>query len=91
MTLDRLADDPLVGQVLRIVAWYAPDPIPRAMLNALADPPDLHHAIGRLAAYSMLTADDMTITVHRLVQSVARTPDTADPHRAASCIDEARA
>jgi hypothetical protein len=49
------------------------------------------HAVARLAAYSMLTADDMTITVHRLVQSVARTPDAADPHRAASCIDEARA
>ena len=90
VTLDRLADDPLVGQVLRIVAWYAPDPFPRALLNALAAPPDLHHAIGQLAAYSMLTANDTTITVHRLVQSVARTPDAADPHRAAARIDEAR-
>jgi len=83
VTLDWLADDPLAGQILRIVAWYAPDPIPRDLLNGAAEPPDLHRAIGRLAAYSMLTAgDDMTITVHRLVQAVARTADAADPHRA---------
>ena len=92
VTLDRLADDPLAGQILRIVAWYAPDPIPRALLSALAEAPDLHRAIGRLAAYSMLTAgDDMTITVHRLVQAVARTPDAIDPHRAPTCIEDGRA
>jgi tetratricopeptide (TPR) repeat protein len=92
VTLDRLADDPLAGEILRVLAWYAPDPIPRALLYALAEAPDLHRAIGRLAAYSMCTVgDDMTITVHRLVQAVARTPDTTDPHRAPARIDEARA
>jgi tetratricopeptide (TPR) repeat protein len=91
VTLDRLADEPLAGQVLRILAWYAPDPIPRTLLTALAEPPDLHQAIGRLAAYSMLTAGgDMTVTVHRLVQAVTRTPDADDPHRAPDCIDDAR-
>ena len=91
VTLDRLAADPLAGQILRIAAWWAPEPIPRALLSALAEAPDLHRAIGRLAAYSMLTAgDDTTITVHRLVQAVARTPDTADPHRAPERIDDAR-
>jgi hypothetical protein len=38
VTLDRLAEDPLAGQILRIVAWYAPDPIPRALLNGTARP-----------------------------------------------------
>ena len=91
VTLDRLADYPLTGQILRILAWYAPDPIPRALLDALADPPEVHQAVGRLAAYSMLAAGaDMTITVHRLVQAVARTPDAADPHRAPTLIDDAR-
>jgi tetratricopeptide (TPR) repeat protein len=91
VTLDRLADTPLAGQILRILAWYAPDPIPRTILDGLADPPDLHQAIGRLSAYSMIaTGDDTTITVHRLVQAVARTPHTADPHRAPDCIDNAR-
>jgi NB-ARC domain len=55
VTLDRLADDPLAGQVLRILAWYAPDGIPRTLLDELADPPELLRAVGRLAAYSMLT------------------------------------
>jgi NB-ARC domain len=39
VTLDRLADDPLPGQVLRILAWYAPEAIPRALLDGLAAPP----------------------------------------------------
>ena len=39
VTLDRLADDPLAGQVLRILAWYAPD----------GDPPDPAGRAGRPA------------------------------------------
>ena len=87
VTLDRLADDPLAGQILRVLAWYAPDPIPRALLNGITDPLHLHRAIGRLAAYSMLTAaDDMTITVHRLVQPsrAPPTPPTPTAHLRAS-------
>ena len=81
VTLDRLADDPLAGQVLRILAWYAPEAIPRALLDGLADPPALLRAVGRLAAYSMLTAGTDTLAMHRLVQAVTRTPDPGDPHR----------
>ena len=44
VTLDQLADDPLTGQVLRILAWYAPEGIPRALLDGLADPPALLRA-----------------------------------------------
>ena len=90
LTLDRLADDPLAGQVLRILAWYAPDAIPRMLLDGLADPPAVLHAVGRLAAYSMLTADAGTLAMHRLVQAVTRTPDPGDPHRNPQAIDDAR-
>ena len=92
VTLDLLArNDPLAGQILRILAWYAPDPIPRTILKSLAAPPYLHKAIGLLGAYSMITiGDDMTVTVHRLVQAVTRTPDSADPHRTPARIDNAR-
>ncbi len=90
VTLDRLADDPLAGQVLRILAWYAPDAIPRTLLDGLADPPAVLRAVGRLAAYSMLTADPGTLAVHRLVQAVTRTPDPGDPHRDPQAIDDAR-
>ncbi len=47
VTLDRLAGDPLAGQVLRILAWYAPEGIPRALLDGLADPPAVLAATGR--------------------------------------------
>ena len=90
VTLDRLADDPLAEQVLRILAWYAPEAIPRALLDGLADPPAVLHAVGRLVAYSMLTTDDATLAMHRLVQAVTRTPDAGDPHRDSQAIDDAR-
>ena len=38
-----------------MLAWYAPEAIPRSLLDGLADPPALLGALGRLAAYSMLT------------------------------------
>jgi tetratricopeptide (TPR) repeat protein len=90
VTVDRLAGDPLAGRVLRILAWYAPDGIPRALLDGLADPPAVLGAVGRLAAYSMLTADGGTLAMHRLVQAVTRTPDPDDPHRDPQAIDAAR-
>ncbi|MFF7360583.1 tetratricopeptide repeat protein [Streptomyces sp. NPDC008125] len=91
ITLDRLADTPLAGDVLRTLAWYAPDHIPRTLLDGPAPPPLLAKAIGRLVAHSMITAGpDGTLSVHRLVQALARTPDPDDPHRAADAVAEAR-
>ena len=90
VTLDRLADDPLAGQVLRVLAWYAPEAIPRALLDGLADPPAVLAAVGRLAAYSMITADAGVLAVHRLVQAVTRTPSPGDPHRDPRAVDAAR-
>ncbi|WP_273699974.1 tetratricopeptide repeat protein [Actinomadura graeca] len=132
ITLGALARDaPLAGPILRILAWYAPQDVPRTLLEAipaatappaaprqrpvwrpgwrgrglrwprrrsrrlpavpLADPADLQRALGALAAFNMITLDGETITVHRLVQALARTPDPADPHRQAADIDHARA
>ena len=90
VTLDRLADEPLSGQVLRLLAWYAPDAVPRTVLDGIGSPPELISAIGRLAAYSMLTARPGDVTVHRLVQAVARTPEPGDLHRDDQAIDAAR-
>ncbi|MDH6228985.1 FxSxx-COOH system tetratricopeptide repeat protein [Streptomyces sp. MJP52] len=91
LTLDRLSDTPLAGDLLRVLAWYAPDRIPRSLLEGLAEPPRLAAAIGRLTAYSMITDNgDATWSVHRLVQALARTPDPDDPHRRPEAIDHAR-
>ncbi|MFJ6672976.1 tetratricopeptide repeat protein [Actinosynnema sp. NPDC091369] len=88
VTLDRLADTPLAGHLLRFLAWFAPDDIPRHLLDE--DDPDVVHALGRLAAYSMITLTADTISVHRLVQAVTRTPDPDDPHRQPGDITTSR-
>ncbi|MER6914858.1 tetratricopeptide repeat protein [Streptomyces sp. NPDC000594] len=91
LTLDRVDTTPLAGDLLRLLAWYAPDRIPRDLLGPLAPPPEVDAAIGRLAAYNMITDNhDDTLTVHRLVQALARTPDPDDPHRQADDLDRAR-
>ncbi|MFD5557581.1 FxSxx-COOH system tetratricopeptide repeat protein [Streptomyces sp. NPDC127068] len=92
LTLDRLTDTPLAGRLLRILAWYAPTGIPRDLLDGCAEsPPELATALGRLVAYSMVTDHrDGTLSVHRLVQALARTPDPDDPHRRSEEIEDAR-
>ena len=99
VTLDRLADTPLAGQVLRVLAWFAPDAIPSDLLDGLAEQPALGRAINQLAAYNMVVhlrpepndpAPEVLLSVHRLVQAVTRTPDPADPHRTPEVVDQAR-
>ena len=90
VTLDHLVSDPFAGQLLRILAWYASEQIPRGLLQPLGDSLGVQRAVGRLAAYSMIAIDDDMLAVHRLVQTVARTPSPDDPHRAARQIDDAR-
>ncbi|WP_331751278.1 tetratricopeptide repeat protein (plasmid) [Streptomyces sp. NBC_00715] len=91
LTLNRLADTPLAGSLLRILAWYAPDNIPRDLLHGLAEPPLLAAAIGRLRAYSLIADNhDGTLSVHRVLQALARTPDPDDPHRTPEAVDHAR-
>ncbi|MEU4836359.1 FxSxx-COOH system tetratricopeptide repeat protein [Streptosporangium sp. NPDC023615] len=90
LTLNQLTTTPLAGDLLRVLAWYAPQAIPAGVLDALAEPPRLRQALGRLAAYNMITLDGPCISVHRLVQAVARTPDPDDPHREDTDIATAR-
>ena len=93
LTLDRITTlQPQAADLLRVLAWYAPDQIPATLLAGLADPPALNAALGVLTAYSMITPDPAThtLTVHRLVQALARTPDPDDPHRTPHLIDQAR-
>ncbi|WP_067694065.1 FxSxx-COOH system tetratricopeptide repeat protein [Nocardia jejuensis] len=90
VTMDRIIIKyPAAAEVLRAVAWYAPEAIPFTLLDGLAEPPALHTALGALAAYSMITLDPTmaTVSVHRLVQAVARTPDPQDPQRTPALIE----
>ncbi|MGW0713023.1 AAA family ATPase [Streptomyces sp. NPDC002643] len=75
VTLDRLADTPAAQGILRTIAWWAPDGIPRAYLDGLTDPVELNEGLRRLVAYSMIRLRGDTLSVHRLVQAVTRTAE----------------
>ncbi|MER7366338.1 tetratricopeptide repeat protein [Nonomuraea wenchangensis] len=77
LTLDRLADTPSAGQLLRVLAWYGAEPLPRTLLDSPdTDTPDVRHALDELAAYNMITLDGAAVIVHPLVQAVVRSfPD----------------
>ncbi|MGX1512317.1 tetratricopeptide repeat protein [Streptomyces collinus] len=91
VTLGRLADDPLAVTILLTIAWYAPEDIPRSLLAGLGSPPAVRGAVGRLAAHSMVSLHGTTsLSVHRLVQAVSRTPDPEDSHRHADAVAGAR-
>ncbi|MFF9603646.1 tetratricopeptide repeat protein [Streptomyces sp. NPDC014684] len=76
------AEHPLAVEVLHTAAWLAPDDIPHSLLTPVdADPDDIAEAIGTLAAYSMVADTGTTVTIHRLVQTVLRTGDHAQPPR----------
>jgi tetratricopeptide (TPR) repeat protein len=93
VAMDRVAErEPLAAEVLRILAWYAPDKIPAGLLDDVDEPAALADAIGSLNAYSMVKVDagSRSLAVHRLVQSLARTPDADDPHRTPDLVLEAR-
>lgn len=85
-------EEPLAGEVLRTFAWFSPDPIPRDLTYALHDDPiTVDDALALLATYSMITLTPQSVTIHRLVQAIARIPDPADPHRTPEAISSARA
>ncbi|MGC4980349.1 tetratricopeptide repeat protein, partial [Streptomyces sp. DT193] len=76
-TLEKV--DPRAVEVLYIAAWLAPDDIPHSLLTPPGtDPDDIAEAIGTLAAYSMVTDTGTTLSIHRLIQTVLRAPQTAD-------------
>ncbi len=94
ITLDRIAEiEPAAVELLRVLAWYASDSIPLTLCHHPdeSDQTGTDAALGALAAYDMVTPDPCTtaLSIHRLVQAVARTPDPTDPHRIPEAIARA--
>ncbi|MEV7887926.1 tetratricopeptide repeat protein [Streptomyces sp. NPDC002817] len=91
VSLDRLADTPLAGRILGVIAWWASEGIPRAYLELLGSPVEVTEAIRRLAAHSLIKVhDDDTISVHRLVQAVGRAEFDASHEAAHVLLDNSR-
>jgi hypothetical protein len=77
VSLDRITTaQPIAADLLRTLAWYGPDAIPLRLCRSIASPPVVDAALGVLTAYSMITPHSGTssVSLHRLVQGVARTP-----------------
>ncbi|MFE5036453.1 FxSxx-COOH system tetratricopeptide repeat protein [Streptomyces sp. NPDC056683] len=74
VTLDAVeAQDRHAVELLQILSYCAPEPLPRRVLaTALPTMREVDQALGVLAAYSMITLTEDTVTVHRLVQAVLR-------------------
>jgi tetratricopeptide (TPR) repeat protein len=85
------SEHPLAGEILRTLAWFSPDPIPRDLVYRIheEDPLTVDDALALLHAYSMVNLTSQTVTIHRLVQAVARLADPADPHRTPEAISRA--
>ncbi|MEV0100622.1 FxSxx-COOH system tetratricopeptide repeat protein [Nocardia sp. NPDC050789] len=94
VTVDKVTTaHPAAIDVLRRLAWFAPDDIPVNLFAGLAAPPALHAAIGALAAYNMISvhSGSASVSIHRLVQAVARTPDIDNLHDSEAALERAHA
>jgi len=74
LTMTTISDQlPLAARLLDVLAWLAPDDLPRDILTPIsANPADLDGALALLASYSMITLTERAVSVHRLVQAVTR-------------------
>lgn len=81
-------ESPGARSLLEILAFFAPDAIPRTLLNGdpaalpddLRDTTELDEAVAALAHFSLVQVGQNVLTVHRLVQKVVRdnlSPDVA--------------
>ncbi|MFB7109214.1 FxSxx-COOH system tetratricopeptide repeat protein [Streptomyces sp. NPDC056291] len=72
--LEKISGHPLAEELLRVIAWFAPDGIPCSLLFRMESPQAVHTAVGLLAKYSVIRwtegAGEHTLYVHRLVQKL---------------------
>ncbi|MFC8129675.1 FxSxx-COOH system tetratricopeptide repeat protein [Streptomyces sp. NPDC057302] len=72
--LERISGHPLAKELIRIMAWYAPEGIPCSLFFRMETPKAAHAAFGLLAKYSLIRfidePGDPTLRVHRLVQTM---------------------
>ncbi len=73
---------PFAVDLLRTLAWYAPEALPRETLTPFGErrPDEVDRALRLLADYHLITLGD-TVTVHRLLQTVLRDSGPAQGFR----------
>ena len=60
--------------LFNILAWFAPDPIPRNLLDARPNPADERYNLSDIERLSLARylSDGKTFTIHRLIQEITR-------------------
>ncbi len=60
--------------LFNILAWFAPDPIPRNLLDSRPNPADERHNLSDIERLSLARylSDGKTFTIHRLIQEITR-------------------
>ena len=74
-------------RLLQILACYAPDNIPRVILDGQDDAGQTDEQLGLLASYSMITLTEDTVSIHRLLRAVLAIPAAPDPGPADTALD----
>ncbi|WP_330186196.1 tetratricopeptide repeat protein [Dactylosporangium sp. AC04546] len=82
------AQNPLTLRLLRLLACYAPNDLPRDVLTPTAAPAAVDTALGVLASYNLITLTAQAISTHRLVQAVTRSQLQHSTPDASTDIDE---
>jgi hypothetical protein len=94
------ATAPLAGDMLEMAAHLAADAIPKSLFAVLVDPATpigrkhLADALNALARFSLVTVDDVSVSVHRLLQKTVRDDTLAQADntaalRALGALDDA--
>ena len=64
------AASPAALSLLNVLAWYAPDAIPRVILGGAAPREETDDSLAVLARYSLIILTDDRVGIHRLLQAV---------------------
>ncbi|GHC58005.1 SAV_2336 N-terminal domain-related protein [Streptomyces flavofungini] len=87
----RASKDPLAARLLNMLAWLAPDPVPRSVVSRMAGVRELGSALRLLEGLDLVSVDDEVIRVRPGVQSAVRTADDSTPLRSREAVAWARA
>jgi tetratricopeptide (TPR) repeat protein len=80
-------ESPLAAEILRALAWLAPDNIPRWLLDEWpAEATEVDAALGVLLRRALLRKSGDGFSVHRLTQQITRAADPAPNDSAAAAI-----
>ncbi|HEV7919957.1 MAG TPA: TIR domain-containing protein, partial [Thermoanaerobaculia bacterium] len=88
MSMERVrVENPAAEELLHLMAYLAPDDVPRNVLRGTRDPFAFEDSVAILRRYSLIKTEDDALAVHRLQQFVIR--DSESPEEQARWCGDA--